>query len=348
MSLPIVIIFERHWDTIPKLLVKDALSDLSKRGYENLCFEVSHELSSLEIINRHDAGLKFDSDIQQQTEACLKKLNITAKLCDISFTKLSQLMRLYVSSKKYHEVATKIKQLPASLILKEIFNDTTKLSMSVKGVDIADFDDVVTGDISEVASKVRRDENFRIATIFKNLCKLRSQQKEGIVFICGAFHAEGLLNEFKKHNLEKEVLYYFPHSTSRYDESMDDIKEAMNKTLKDHTYLLSPKEIRPLKEKIIKEVVEKTNYEMQIQQGTMNSQFLSEIFKTNVRAFLRPGYHVDALVDAERNSEGEMIEKRFSELGVKTHPLTLNDHKYLVIPNINTKDISDRIHKIRL
>ena len=48
MSLPIVIIFERHWDLIPKPLVKELLPELSKRGYGNFCFEAPEpRLSSL-------------------------------------------------------------------------------------------------------------------------------------------------------------------------------------------------------------------------------------------------------------------------------------------------------------
>ena len=45
MSLPIVIIFERHWDTIPKTIIKDLLPALNKKGYQTFCFEAPQDLS---------------------------------------------------------------------------------------------------------------------------------------------------------------------------------------------------------------------------------------------------------------------------------------------------------------
>lgn len=87
-------------------------------------------------------------------------------------------------------------------------------------------------------------DDHRIHTIFSNLLKIRAQQGEGIIFACGAFHAPKLLDEFKKQNMQDEVLYYFPHSASRYDNRVDDIQVSMNDTLLGHTYLLTQKEVR--------------------------------------------------------------------------------------------------------
>lgn len=349
MSLPIVIIFERHWDTIPKYLIKNLLPDLSKKGYEIFCFEAPQNLSSAEIIDRHNSGLELDSGIQQQAEKLLKQVEITSKLSDMSFVRLTELLRLYVSSKRYIEVAEKVKQLPASHILKEVFGEATKLSMSLKGIDIdsEDFDEINSLDLSKRMSSVRLREDHRIATIFQNLLKLRTQQEEGVIFVCGAFHAKGLIGEFKKHGLQDEVLYYFPHSSSRYDESVDDInKVAMNSTLLDHTYLLAQKDIKPFGERIIREITGKTRYKMEILDYNSHSQFLSECFKTNFRAFLRPGYHVDALVAVTEPSDIEDIQRRVTVVGVQSHNISLDGRSYLVIPNVNTRDIAERIRTI--
>jgi hypothetical protein len=220
MSLPIVIIFERHWDTIPKSVIKDLLPDLNKRGYETFCFEAPQNLSAAEIVDRHNSGLELDSDIQQQAEKLLKQVGITTKLSDMSFHSLAELLRLYVSSKRYVDVAEKVKQLPASRMLKEIFGEAAKLSMSLKGIDVGseDFDEMTSADHSKRMSGIRIREDYRITTMVQNLLKLRTQQEEGIIFACGALHAKGLMDEFKKHGLQDEVLYYFPHSSSRYDE----------------------------------------------------------------------------------------------------------------------------------
>jgi hypothetical protein len=351
MSLPIVILFERHWDTIPKSVMKDLLPDLSKRGYETFCFEAPQNLSSAEIIDRHNSGLAIDSDIQQQAEKLLKQVGITSKLSDMSFRRLADLLRLYVSSKRYVEVAEKVKQLPASRILKEIFIEAAKLSISLKGIDIdsKDFDEMISPDLSQRMPGIRLQENHRITTMVQNLLKLRTQQEEGIIFACGALHAKGLIDALKKQGLQDEVLYYFPHSSSRYDESVDDIEVVMYDTsgiLADHTHLLAQKDIQPFGQRVIREITRKTKYTIEILDYNSHSQFLSDCFKTNFRAFLRPGYNVDALVDVTEPSDIEEIERRLSATGVQTHHIALDGRNYLAIPNVNTRDIAERIRRI--
>ncbi|MEX0961354.1 MAG: hypothetical protein WDZ28_00665 [Simkaniaceae bacterium] len=351
MSLPIVIVFERHWDTIPKSVIKDLLPDLKRRGYETFCFEAPQNLSPAEIVDQHNSGLELDSDIQQQAEKLLKQVGITTKLSEMSFRSLAELLRLYASSKRYVEVAEKIKQLPASRMLKEIFGKATELFMSLKGIDIdsEDFNEMISVDLSKRMSGIRLREDHRITTMVQNLLKLRTQQKEGMIFACGALHAKGLIDEFKKHDLQDEVLYYFPHSSSRYDESIDDIDAVMTDTLGalvDHTYLLAQEDIKPFGKKVIREITEKTRYTREILGYNSHSQFLSDCFKTNFRAFLRPGYHVDALVDVTEPSDIEEIQQRVSTAGVQTHRISLDGRNYLAIPNVNTRDVAERIRKI--
>lgn len=349
MSLPVVIIFERHWDTIPKLLAKDLLPSLARRGYDTLCFEAPQNITSAEIIERHKRGLEFDSNIQLQAERLLKQVGITRELSGVSLRELTDLMRLYVSSKKYLEVAEKIKQLPASRILKDTFREAGKLTMSVKGIDIddEDFDEMISSNPSTGARALalQAKEDYRIQTMFSNLLKLRAQHEEGIVVACGALHASRLLARFKEQNMQDEVLYYFPHSSGRYENRVDDIRDlvAMNDSLVGHTHLLRKQEVRSFGDRIIKEITEKTRYKREVAGGNSHSQFLSKYFKANFRAFLRPGYHVDALLDFQDSSDIEKIRKRASEVGVQSYDVSLDERRYLVIPNVNTREIANRI-----
>ncbi|MCB1108258.1 MAG: hypothetical protein KDK44_01230 [Chlamydiia bacterium] len=349
MSLPIVIIFERHYDELPKSLINGLLPDLNKKGYGTFCFEAPQNLSSAEIIDRHSSGLKFDTDLQQQAEQLLKQVGIVSQLSDMSFSSLAELLRLYVSSQGYLELAEKIKRLPASRILKEVFDQAAKLDMSISGVDIdsEDYDKMMSHDLSGRMSRIRLREDHRITTIFQNLLKLRSQQQEGVIFACGALHAKGLIDKFKKYGLQDEVLYYFPHSSSCFDERVDDIKElAKNETLVNHTYLLAEEDIKPFGQKIIRNITDKTRYKKEILDSNSHSQFLRECFKTNIRCFLRPGYHLDAFVDITEPSDIADIQRRVNAVGVQTHNVFLDGRSYLVIPNVNTNDIGQRIRKI--
>src|ERR1700722_17926007 len=130
ISLPIVVIFERHWDEVPKQLVKDLLPQLAEEGYDTLCFEAPQNLSEKEILSSHKYGLDLNSKICSQAEECLKRagINDIDKLSTMGFENLAHLMQLFVSSKKYNEVAEKIKHLPATLLLKDIFNKANQLS----------------------------------------------------------------------------------------------------------------------------------------------------------------------------------------------------------------------------
>ena len=351
MSLPIIIIFERHWDTIPKSVIRDLLPDLSNKGYGTFCFEAPQNLSSTEIIDRHNSGLAFDSTIQQQAERLLQQAGITRQLSEMSFSNLASLMRLYVSSKKYVDVAEKIKQLPASRILKEVFSEAAKLFISLKGIDInsEDFDTIASANLFRRMSGARREEDHRITTMFQNLLKLRTQQDEGIIFACGALHAKGLIDEFTRHGLQDEVLYYFPHSSSHYDDSVNDIEvltHDTSDTLVGHMHLLTQKDIQPFGKRVLREITEKTKYTREILDYNSHSQFLSNLFQTHFRAFLRPGYHVDALVDVSEPSNIDDVQQRISATGVQMHHISLNDRNYLVIPNVNTRDIAERIRRI--
>jgi ribosome-binding factor A len=221
--------------------------------------------------------------------------------------------------------------------------------MSVKGIDIGSecFDKMGPLDLSRRMTAISMNEDCRIATIFQNILTIRAQQEEGIVFACGALHAERLIDEFRKHGLQEEVLYYFPHLSSRYDERIDDINEvSMCDTLRGHTHLLSQRDIKLFGERVLREISGKTRYKQEIPEGNSHSQFLSEHVKTTFRFFLRPGYHVDALVDIAGPSDIVDIQKRVTAEGIQTHQIILENRRCLVIPNVNTEDIAERIRKI--
>jgi hypothetical protein len=349
MSLPTIIIFERHWDTIPKLLVKDLLPDLVKQGYDTLCFEAPQNLTQAEFVERHNIGLEANIGLERQAKKYLKRAGIIGKLSDMSFDQLSRLMQLYVSSQRYINVAEKIKDLPASRILKDIFDEAVRLHVSLKGIDIdsANFDAMTSLDLTMRSLSIDANEDNRITTIFKNLLKLREQQEEGVIFVCGALHASGLLAKFKERNMQDEVLHYFPHSSNRYDDRFDDARYlAMNDTLRDHTHLLSPREVRLFGKKIVKEITSKIKYKREILDGNSHCQVLSDCFKINFRAFVRPGYLVDALVDFDA-PDIESIRKRVNDVGVQTHDVSLDGRRYLVVPGVNIRETAHSIRTIQ-
>lgn len=353
MSLPIIILFERHWDCTPKSLLKEMLPDLSLRGYKSFCFEAPQNLTSTDIIHQHRSGVELDSTIEQQAEKLLKQVGITCKLSNVSFSTLAQQLRLYVSSKKYVEVAEKIKQLPASQILKEIFDEAEKLAFDIKGIDLDsdEFFAMLSNDISQRMPAIVRREDQRITTMVQNLLKLRAEQEEGIIFACGALHTKGLIEEFNKRGLKDEVLFYFPHSSMRYDESVDDIEDLINLSsgfLSNHSHLLNPEDIQPFGTRILSEITQKTTYSQEILYQNSHIEHLNHSLQTHFRSFLRPGYHLDALLNVSETPNIEEIQKRIITAAIKTHYIFLEGQKTLVIPNINTQDIANKIRQLRI
>lgn len=347
MSVPTVIIFEQHWDKIPKQTVQELLPSLSQLGYRTLSFEAPADCSSEKIIRNHATQLEEDDKILGDAEALLRQRNIKVQnISDVSFKQLTELMHLYVSSQRYAEVAEKIKQIPASKILKEIFRDMQNHSITVKGVDVDrdTFSDVTTGSFRQRVQKIDTHEPIRISSFFSNLMKIKEETEEGVIFVCGAKHADGLLEEFKKRKMEDELLYYFLHSGKRYDDSFDGIALLQKEvcSLNTHTYKLTEKEVKPFSEKIISDIRSKTKYTKELPEGNSHSQFLTAHFKAPFKAFLRPGYYVDALL-TDREEMIESIEQKLKKTGITSQRLKPNQ---LIVPAVNTKEVAGRIRRL--
>jgi len=180
MSLPIVILFERHWDTIPKHLIQTLLPKLAKQGYDTFCIETAEHLSSDAIIANHKTALEEASTLKAQAEGLLKQVKITKQLSLLGFSELSHLMRMYVSSKHYQVVAERIKDLPASKLFESIFKITRKHAITVKGIDLS-MDQALSEGHSKRVRILDRFEDQRVSIMFNNLSKLQRKQK-GVIF----------------------------------------------------------------------------------------------------------------------------------------------------------------------
>lgn len=350
-SLPIVVIFERHWDEKPKQLVNKLIPKLAEEGYDTLCFEAPHNRNEDEILSSHRDGLALDSQINSQAHEYIEKAGIkNIKLCDLGFVELTDLMKEHVSSQRYLEVAEKIKALPASILLKDTFNIAKKFSFRIKGIDIEsnDYHHMMSHDLSQRIKVIENLETYRISTFFENLLKLQ-QEGKGVAFVCGALHAENLINRFKEKNLQNHILYYFAHSTKKYTNNFDDIEEySSNEILKNHMFCLTNKnDENSLLQKIIKEIKSNnTTYKEEIVGGNAHSKFLSKFFNKDFKAFMRPGYYVDALLDADNVDDCKHVVEKLQQVNISTHNISMQDKNYLVVQDVNTKEISDNILRL--
>ncbi|MGR3952073.1 MAG: hypothetical protein QRY74_04145 [Chlamydia sp.] len=340
MSLPPIIIFQRNWDTIPSLLVQSLLSPLSKKGYQTLCIECPCDLSADAMRNQVESVIETKSKIQQEMKKFLGAAGIRENVSDIGFNKLCDLINMRFPDIDCMETAIDIKEFPVYSLLKEILDIAKRLSISVKGVDV-DSHETKSDDSTEIsATNIQQD--VRIKCMVENLLELRKRQEEGIIFVCGVLHAQRLITELKKNNQDK-LLYYFPHSEKRWDEGLDDMQLHMNPILRNHTHLLSEKEVVQFKKRVIEEVASTIKYRKEVGNENSHFQFLSNLFKVNVRLFCRPGFHLDALIDSDNAKE---VRSSLEAIDIQTHDIALDGQKYLVIPNVNSAEIADRLRKI--
>ncbi|NGX58671.1 MAG: hypothetical protein K940chlam3_01579, partial [Chlamydiae bacterium] len=300
---------------------------------------------------RFEACLEQDSGIHSQAEQLLKraKVEIRGRLSDVSFKELTNLMRLFVSSKRYLEVAEKIKCLPATYILKDIFDYAKRLSVSIEGIDIdhSDYDHIISENLIDRVGKIEHYDDSRIQTFVENLMKFRDE-REGLIFVCGALHANHLISSIEKKGLLDNVVYCFPHSSKRYDDSFDGIKEfCKGEVLKGHTHCLSTaKDIQVLARKIVEEIKSKNIRYVTEVEGNSHSDFLSHVFDVKFKVFKRPGYYVDAMLNIDETPEYKSIEEKLHRLKIQTHRIFFQEHNYLVVSEVNTPEVAEKIRKL--
>jgi hypothetical protein len=352
-GMPIVVIFERHWDEAPRELAKKLLPELADECYDTVCLEAPQDYSEQEIVSSFEAILRDNNDVHSEVKQRLEKKGFeNVDLYYLAFKKLVDLMEMEVSTKHFIEIAEKIKSIPSKTLLQEIFNNAIRLSFSIKGVDIDDKDlrDTMAPDPSIRIKAIETKEDIRIKTIAQNLFKLYIEKK-GVVLKIGASHAENLIKQFKELNIHDRTLYYFPYSNKNYPDLdvYDEIFGLPNDVLKQYEFCLpNESDCELLKKRIITEIKSKnTQYKREIVGGNSHSIFLSKFFHKDFRAFERPGYHVDALLDIGEADDIKEVVEKLRKVNIQTYTKSLIGRTYLVVSEVNTREVADNIRRLK-
>ena len=353
MSLPIICIFERHWDTYPKEVLLDVLPDLAQLGYNTLCVEAPEDVKKEEILNCLDISIKKSTECLEVAQKYLsfqKQIDLKTPMDKISYSKLAELMRLYVTSQKYQMMAEWIKNLPGHQKMKEVFDKAQQHKFELHGIDISEksYNSMFVTNQGEWKSHFERDVNIidkdaeRIRVMTNHLSKLKKENR-GIVFLCGAYHVREIFAKFKKMDFEGEALPYFIcRGDQVYDEQFDEIgelEERGGEILNGHVFRLQHRQIKTFGEKIINEVMRKIPDRLQ-QIGLLNSYFEVEF-----EARMRPGYYVDAVLDLENVENIDSIKQKLKEKCIDFSIVELKTigKKWLIIKDINFSAIAKEI-----
>jgi hypothetical protein len=132
-------------------------------------------------------------------------------------------MMFYVSSRRYNEVAFNLIHLPALRARKELLRFAVKESMLVHGMTentLSPYLLYVNG-LSTLVDNANKKSNETMNHNARQLAKLYKQRK-GVIATCDASSAAGLLAELDRLGIASNVIYYFLHSSRRFEAAKDD------------------------------------------------------------------------------------------------------------------------------
>ncbi len=361
MPLPIIIIFENHWDHQVKSVIKnDVLADLIQVGYNTYCFETPHDLNEQQLFSKmHEAMIENDILLNQaKTLIGQKGLNLASDLEDLPFEELASLLRLYVSSRDFTDMATIFKQIKSNKLTLEIFESVLKKYIYVQGIDQPCSVNplYVPAKSKPLYIGALSNEDPRSITLATNIHQLYKKGR-GLIVVLGAFHAKATLHLLANQGLADNIIYYFLHSNttlSRLD-LVNVVKQNCD-TLQKATFVLdSPESGKEFRDSLLAQIKRKNiAYECEIKDEPPISYLpqavvsLRSTFKQPFLSFRRSGYYVDAVLKIDQaDDESTMISKTLDTNGIPYLITKVNDSNMLTIPDINTPVIGEKIANLK-
>lgn len=198
-------------------------------------------------------------------------------------------------------------------------------------------DETSINDLAEGLYSFEKSLPTRDTIMADHLYRMHAEKK-GIIVPVGPGHYRGIVERLKKKGLsDEDLVCHFPFHYST-DPSQSLPKEHVEAIKKIACRASTEDEIDRLADKILNEVKGKNRLVVELTENS-HSQFLSNFFKVNFKAFQRPQYFVDAVLPLDQVRED--IKEDLENLSIQHH---INEH-YLVIPDVNTNEIG---HRIRL
>ena len=195
MPLPIIIMLERHWDTVAKDALNKALPSLVEKGYDVLCFESPSDEGETSLISGIESTIQFSKERHSEASNLLKNRGIDVNLTEMNYSDLQRLLLLYVSSKFSKEMALWFRELPGHEQKLYLVRTAKSLKMSILGVDLlaSEMEGLRSIDaqvnLKKKISTIDQLDCKRIASFKKHLLSLQ-QSGKGVIFVVGKFHYE--------------------------------------------------------------------------------------------------------------------------------------------------------------
>jgi hypothetical protein len=356
MTLPIIIMPERHWDADAKLALEKTLPSLKPKGYKVVCFESPSDETLEELVAGVKSTIEFTEEQYAQAQTLLKRRNIQRNLSDMNYSELKALLLQFVSSRYSNEMALWFKELPGHKQKLQLINAAISLDMAVCGIDLikSEMEPLRSMDallnLNKKLSAVDSLDKKRIESFKTHLLDLQ-KTGAGVIFVVGKFHYDTLVQAFSADNSLADVIFIHPHSSKCLDSPIDDRPLAIidNKeqlTLIDHEIENSDdvEKFAPL----LNEAVQFKVNGYQSIEPTVVSKMLSEKTGLSFDLCMRPSMHVDAyhiVGDAEKM---KAIDEVLTKRGISGSFTFFKEAEAYCIPCINSTEISDAITRLNL
>ena len=215
--MPTIIFLENHNDVYPKIIIKRLLSRLSNMGYKDFYVESDPLFSADQIISAHKEHLESCNSFLDLACLTLSTGRLTGHLRfnkellkSMSFLDLSNLLRSYVSSRRYSEMAIGINGIIAYTKMLDVFSLLRQHKISLSGIDINSSQDKIV--MKEMDLKLHNKNiaslmSSRDLALFNNLRLI--SQKSGIALL-GIAHFKGVYELITKYGLQDKFIFCWP------------------------------------------------------------------------------------------------------------------------------------------
>jgi hypothetical protein len=147
-----------------------------------------------------------------------------------------------------------------------------------------------------------------------------------------------------------EIIYRIIFS----DDCDKDTLDVLNDIVKKFPFLESKKvnlesqaSIDACVKDIMQEVELKLDYQYEIFEGNTQSRILTGYFGAQFKTMMRKGYYVDAVLHRESKEELQNIHSELMFLGIESSIKKLDSTLSLVIMDINTQEVGDKVMSIQ-
>jgi hypothetical protein len=338
MPLPIIILFERHNDTVSKQSLIDVLNDLKKIGYSTLCNELpeTDEKTILDTCSKHIKA--SDILIEKLHEVLPGKINISA-FSQLSLFEAQGLIEktLNIPSNLARDYAALLKETAGNKKGHELIKKCIAEGLEVRGVDHPNRHHMTQKDILGPE---------REKYIAQNIIKLFSQKK-GLICFFGGFHAEGILTYLSEAGLGPQVLAYTVTTSIPYNirpvieelTSMKPLREDNNELI----FIDTPEQLKAFNKKLLADVENGHRYQKTLESQSTTS-LINKKTKLNFIPQVRANHYVDATLNINDLSISETKELVTNLKNLNMNPAFgfFNQKKHIVIPNVNVGECVDK------